>query len=107
MWLRSCGVRIADILRFAPILFCGATNLNVLCRQRAFAIVEKGEQTMIELMKQRFELFVKMRWLKTIEKETDKYSKLKSKLSRQQHVVNALLAEYSNKYGESLRKGGE
>lgn len=61
---------------------------------------------MIELMKQRFELFVKMRWLKTIEKEADKYSKLKSKLSRQQYVLNALLAEYSNKYGESLRKGG-
>ena len=62
------------------------------------------------LLKKRFELFVKMRWLKTINKETDKYKKLEEKSNRQLHVVNALLKEYYKKYGEDLRKtskGGE
>mgnify|MGYP006932864100 CR=1 FL=1 len=56
-----------------------------------------------ELLKQSFEFFVKKRWLKTIDKECDKYKKLKSKLFRQQYVVNSLLAEYKKKYGEDLR----
>lgn len=58
---------------------------------------------MRELLKQSFELFVKNRWLKTIDKECDKYNKIKSKLSCQQYVVNSLLAEYKKKYGEDLR----
>ena len=66
---------------------------------------------MTELLKQSFELFVKKRWLKTIDKECDKYNKIKSKLSRQQYVVNSLLAEYKKIYGEDLRtpkeRGGE
>lgn len=66
---------------------------------------------MAELLKRSFELFVKIRWLKTIDKECDKYNKIKSKLSRQQYVVNSLLAEYKKKYGEELRtpkeRGGE
>ena len=66
---------------------------------------------MAELLKQSFELFVKKRWLKTIDKECDKYNKIKSKLSRQQYVVNSLLAEYKKIYGEDLRtpkeRGGE
>ena len=66
---------------------------------------------MAELLKQLFELFVKKRWLKTIDKECDKYNKIKSKLSRQQYVVNSLLAEYKKIYGEDLRtpkeRGGE
>ena len=55
------------------------------------------------MLKQSFELFVKKRWLKTIDKECDKYNKIKSKLSRQQYVVNSLLAEYKKIYGEDLR----
>ena len=58
---------------------------------------------MVELLKQSFELFVKNRWLKTINKECDKYNKIKSKLFRQQYVVNSLLAEYKKIYGEDLR----
>ena len=58
---------------------------------------------MAELLKQTFELFVKNRWLKTIDKECDKYNKIKSKLFRQQYVVNSLLAEYKKNYGEDLR----
>ena len=62
---------------------------------------------MAELLKQSFELFVKNRWLKTIDKECDKYNKIKSKLSRQQYVVNSLLAEYKKIYGENLRTSKE
>ena len=66
---------------------------------------------MAELLKQSFELFIKKRWLKTIDKECDKYNKIKRKLSRQQYVVNSLRAEYKKIYGEDLRtpkeRGGE
>ena len=58
---------------------------------------------MAELLKRSFELFVKKRWLKIIDKECDKYNKIKGKLSRQQYVVNSLLAEYNKIYGEDLR----
>lgn len=58
---------------------------------------------MVELLKRSFELFVKNRWLKTIDKECDKYNKIKSKLFRQQYVINSLLAEYMKIYGEDLR----
>lgn len=60
-----------------------------------------------ELLKRSFELFVKKRWLKTIDKECDKYNKIKSKLYRQQYVVNSLFAEYKKIYGEDLRKSPE
>ena len=58
---------------------------------------------MAELLKQSFELFVKKIWLKTIDKECDKYNKIKSKLLRQQYVINSLLAEYKKIYREDLR----
>lgn len=59
---------------------------------------------MAELLKRSFELFVKKRWLKIIDKECNKYNKIKSKLFRQQYVVNSLLTEYKKIYGEDLRK---
>ena len=55
------------------------------------------------LIKKSFELSVKMRWLKTISKETDKYNKIREKADRQQYVVNALIKEYMEIYGEDLR----
>ena len=57
---------------------------------------------MAELLKRSFELFVKKRWLKIIDKECNKYNKIKNKLSCQQYVVNSLLAEYKKIYGEDL-----
>ena len=62
---------------------------------------------MTELLKRSFDLFVKKRWLKTIDKECDKYNKIKGKLYRQQYVVNALIKEYKKIYGEDLRKPPE
>lgn len=58
---------------------------------------------MAELLKQSFELYVKKRWLKTIDKECTKYQKIKSRLYHQQYIVNYLLAEYKKIYGEDLR----
>ena len=46
-------------------------------------------------------------WLKTIDKECDKYNKIKSKLFRQQYVINSLLAEYKKIYGEDLHASKE
>lgn len=65
---------------------------------------------MRELLKRSFDLWVKKRWLKTIEKQTDKCKKLSQKLFRQKYVLNSLLDEYMKIYGECLRstkKGGE
>ena len=58
-----------------------------------------------ELLKRSFDLFIKMRWLKTINKETDKYKKLAKKTNRQLYVLNDLLKKYHEIYGEDLRKG--
>ena len=58
---------------------------------------------MKKLLKERFELFCKNNWLRTIHKECDKYNKLKSKLNRQQYIVNALVKRYKELYGEDLR----
>lgn len=66
---------------------------------------------MVELLKRSFDLFVKIRWLKTIDKECDKYNKIKCKLYRQQYVVNTLIKEYKKIYSEDLHipkeRGGE
>ena len=58
---------------------------------------------MKELIKRSFNLWCKMRWLKMIDKECDKYNKLKSRLSRQQLVVHKLLDEYKKIYEETNR----
>ena len=59
---------------------------------------------LLKLIKETFELSVKMRWLKTINKEIDKCNKIKEQLDRQRYVVNSLLKEYMEIYGEDLRK---
>lgn len=56
------------------------------------------------LIKESFELLVKMRWLKTISNETDKYNKIKEQLDCQRYVVNSLFEEYREIYSEDLRK---
>ena len=54
---------------------------------------------MLKLLKQSFDLWCKMRWLKTIDKECDKYNKLKRELDRSRHVISELLKEYNKIYG--------
>lgn len=59
---------------------------------------------MIKLFKQTFELWVKMRWLKTIDKEVKKRRKYFFKYKRQEYVVNKLVEEYNNLYADSKLK---
>lgn len=56
------------------------------------------------LIKESFDLWIKMRWLKMIDKEADKYLKYQQKVARQQSVVNALIKRYKEIYGEDLRR---
>lgn len=57
-----------------------------------------------QLIRETFDLWTKMRWLKMIDKETDKYLKYQQKLARQQSVVSALIKRYKEIYGEDLRR---
>lgn len=59
---------------------------------------------MRKLLKQTFELWVKMRWLKTIDKEIGKRRKYFFKYKRQEYVVNKLVEEYNNLYADSKLK---
>lgn len=65
---------------------------------------------MIELLKQHIELSRRMRWLKIIEKETDKRNKLYQKLNRQIFVIKELVRQYNEIFNEDLgtptEKGG-
>ena len=59
---------------------------------------------MKELLKRRFELCIKMRWLKTIDKEIKKSRKYFFKYKRQEYAVNKLVEEYNNLYADSKLK---
>ena len=56
------------------------------------------------MLKRTLDLFVKKHWLKVIDKENDKYRKIRRKLFRQQYIINELLNEYKKIYGEDLRE---
>lgn len=57
-----------------------------------------------ELLKRTFELWVKKRWLKEIDRAVDRYKKAHDKATRERYVMNSLLEEYKKLYGEELRK---
>ena len=59
---------------------------------------------MKELLKRQFELWVKMRWLKIIDKEIKKRRKYFFKYKRKEYVVNKLVEEYNNLYADSKIK---
>lgn len=59
---------------------------------------------MKKLLKRQFELWVKMRWLKTIDKEIKKRRKYLFKYKRQEYVVNKLVDEYNKIYADSVIK---
>ena len=58
---------------------------------------------MKELLKQRFELWIKMRWLKSIDKEVKKRRKYFFKYKRQEYVVDKLVDEYNKIYADFNR----
>lgn len=53
---------------------------------------------MRKLIKETFELFVKKIWLKKIDKEVDKYNRIKIEANRQAHVVHSLVNRYNEIY---------
>jgi hypothetical protein len=57
---------------------------------------------MIELIKKRFELHVRRKWLKIINEEVDAYKKALRKADRHKYVLNELLKRYNEIYGENL-----
>ena len=58
-----------------------------------------------ELLKRSFELFVKERKLKEIDRAVDRYNKAKARAAYERYVITVLLEKYKNKYGEDLRCG--
>jgi hypothetical protein len=57
-----------------------------------------------ELMKRSFDLWVKKRWLKEIDRAIDKYKKTYAKATREHYVMKKLNEEYKKIYGEDLHK---
>jgi hypothetical protein len=57
-----------------------------------------------QLIKESFELSVKKRWLKEIDRAVDRYKKAYAKATREHYVMNKLIEEYKKIYGEDLRK---
>jgi len=62
---------------------------------------------MKNLIKRSFDIWVKMRWLKTIDKETDKYNKIEAKRKRQAYVVHSLWKRYNELYSNEKLKETE
>lgn len=58
-----------------------------------------------KLIKESFDLWVRMRWLKTISKETEKRNKAYEKFCRHRQVANKLYEEYLKLYPDTIQKG--
>lgn len=61
-------------------------------------------QELIKPIKQGIELSAKARYLKRIAKECDKRERFLEKARLQTHIINAMIDQYSEIYGENLRE---
>jgi hypothetical protein len=59
---------------------------------------------MKDLLKQRLELWIRMRWLKLIHKEVAKRDRLYKKYKRSEYIISQLVKEYEFAYGD-MRTG--
>lgn len=59
--------------------------------------------SIIEFFKDTFTASMKINWLNKINKEYDKYAKLKRKADVQQQCVNHLINKFNAAYNENLR----
>ena len=57
--------------------------------------------TLKQLIKERFALYVRMRWLKTIKKQNDKVAKCKFKYIQSIYCLKTLVKEYNERYPDS------
>ena len=55
-----------------------------------------------QLIKESFELSVKMRWLKEINRATERYKKTYAKACREHSVMQALIKRYNELYKDNL-----
>ena len=55
-----------------------------------------------DLIKESFELSVKMRWLKEINRATERYKKTYAKASREHAVMQGLIKKYNELYNDNL-----
>lgn len=53
---------------------------------------------MRKLIKESFYLWVKMLWLKKIDKETSKYNKIETRRKRQSYIIHSLMKKYNEIY---------
>ena len=59
-----------------------------------------------KLLKERFELWCKMRWLKAINKETEKRNKRYKQYERHEFVVSQLVKKYNKIYSKEGADNG-
>lgn len=55
----------------------------------------------IDLIKKEFDLWCRMRWLKTINKEIDKRDKFYEEYKRKNYVISELVKEYNKRYSDA------
>ena len=55
----------------------------------------------IDLIKNEFDLWCRMRWLKTINKEIDKRDKFYEEYKRKNYVISELVKEYNKRYSDA------
>lgn len=60
---------------------------------------------MRELIKQNFKLWCQMRWIKMIDRESNKVLKLDGKTRRQRYVVQRLIERYNELFPDSKIRG--
>ena len=56
-----------------------------------------------QMIKEYFDCWNKMRWLRVIEKESSKAKKLYNKYRRKVYVVNRLLEEYNKRFSQPTK----
>lgn len=57
-----------------------------------------------DLLKRSFELWVKKRWLKEIDRAVESYKKAQAKAKREYYVMNKLIEEYNKLYSDNLER---
>lgn len=55
-----------------------------------------------DLIKESFELSVKMRWLKEINRATERYKKTYAKACREHYIMQTLIKKYNDLYNDNL-----
>lgn len=60
-------------------------------------------QELKKLLKESFELWVKKRWLKEIDRAIERYKKTYAKATREHSVMNRLIEEYKKIYDGDVR----